>query len=96
MPHGAYTVGVLNALKVGSYAELATLDTLEVIRRMDDGVGASMNEADALVAVLTLSAVAKLEATTKALDGARKGFERATIILAVLGVLVAVLGIAGL
>jgi hypothetical protein len=71
---------------VGSYAELAALGTDEVIRRMDER-NPPLHPGDAFIAVMALAAVSELRETTVALDAAKRGFERATIVLAVLGVI---------
>jgi len=77
---------------VQSYAELVELGTEEVIRRLDEHQP-PLHPSDAFLAVLVLSAVSELRETAKALDAARRGFERATLVLAALGVIVAVVGV---
>jgi hypothetical protein len=77
----SYPDVVLEAVGVKSYSELAALSTAEVIRRMDERRPA-LHPGDAF-----LSAVTELRETTKSLDAAKRGFERATIALAAAGVL---------
>jgi hypothetical protein len=82
---------VLEAVGVKSYAELVALGTDEVIRRLDDRrMYVPLNPGDAFLAVLVLSAVADLRETSKSLDAAKRGFERATIALAASGVILTV------
>ena len=82
----SYPSVVLEAVGVGSYAELSALGTDEVIRRLDERKP-PLHPADAFLAVLVLSALSELRETTKSLDAAKRGFERATIALAAVGVI---------
>jgi hypothetical protein len=89
---GANPSVVLEAVGVDSYAELAALGTDEVIRRLDERKP-PLHPADAFLAVILLSALSELRDTTKSLDAAKRGFERATIVLAALGVIATALGV---
>lgn len=75
---------VLEAVGVESYAELYRLGADEVLDRMDKR-NAPVHPGDAFLAVLVLRSVADLRETTKALDAAKRGFERATVVLAAAG-----------
>jgi hypothetical protein len=79
---------VLESVGVKSYAELTALGPAEMLRRLDDKKP-PLQPSDAFLAVMVVSAVSELQATTKSLDGAKRGFERATIVLAALGVILA-------
>jgi hypothetical protein len=89
---GAYPSVVLEAVGVMSYAELSALGSDEVIRRLDER-NPPLHPADAFLAVIVLSALSELRETTKSLDAARRGFERATIVLAALGVILTGTGV---
>jgi cytoskeletal protein RodZ len=89
---GTYPSVALEAVGVRSYAELAALGTEEVIRRLDDRKP-PLHPAEAFLAVMVLSALSELRETTKSLDAAKRGFERATIVLAALGVILTALGV---
>jgi hypothetical protein len=82
----SYPNVVLEAVGVSTYAELAELGTDEIIKRLD-ARGAPLHPGDAFLAVVVLAGVSELRETTKALDAARRGFERATIALAAAGVI---------
>jgi hypothetical protein len=83
---GNFPSVVLEAVGVGSYAELAALGTEEIIRRLDER-NAPLHPGDAFLAVLVLAGVIDLRETAKSLDAAKRGFERATIALAAAGVI---------
>lgn len=85
---------VLDAVGVKSYADLAALGTDEVIRRLDNRRQyVPINPGDAFLAVIVLAAVSDLRETSKSLDAAKRGFERATIILASLAVILTAAGV---
>jgi hypothetical protein len=86
---GSYRSVVLEAVGVNSYSELMALDVDEVVRLMDERK-APLHPGDAFLAVLVLKAVSDLTETSRALDRARKGFERATLVLALVAVAVGV------
>jgi hypothetical protein len=86
---GSYRSVVLEAVGVDSYAELAALDTAEVIRRMDER-RAPLHPGDAFLAVLVLCGLAERGEATERLDRASKRYEIAGVILAVVAVGVAI------
>jgi hypothetical protein len=85
---------VLDAVGLKSYAELAALGTEEVIRRLDHRRQyVPTNPGDAFLAVIALAAVSELRETSKSLDSAKHVFERATIVLASLAVILTAAGV---
>lgn len=83
---------VLDSIGVQSYADLVALGPEDILRLLDDKKP-PLQPSDAFLAVLVISAVSELQATTRALDSAKRGFERATIVLASLGVILTAAGV---
>lgn len=83
---------VLESVGVESYAELTALGLAEILRRLDDEKP-PLQPSDAFLAIMVVSAVSELQATTKSLDAAKRGFERATIVLAALGVILTAMSV---
>jgi hypothetical protein len=83
---------LLDRIGIESFAALAAMDADEVIRRLDEKQP-PIHTADAFLAVMVIAAVRDLRRTTEELDAAKRSFGRATLVLAVLGVLVAIVGL---
>jgi hypothetical protein len=83
---------VLESVGVQSYADLVALGPEDILRLPDDKKP-PLQPSDAFLAVMVVSAVSELQATTRALDSAKRGFERATIVLAALSVILTAAGV---
>jgi hypothetical protein len=83
---------VLEQVGVQSYADLVALGPADILRLLDDKKP-PLQPSDAFLAVMVVSAVSELQATTHALDSAKRGFERATIVLAAVSVILTAAGV---
>jgi hypothetical protein len=91
-PMAEFSDVVLESVGVQSYADLVALGPDDILRLLDDKKP-PLQPSDAFLAVMVISAVSELQATTRALDSAKLGFERATIVLAAVSMILTAAGV---